>query len=71
MDVRDLRSFVVVARELHVTRTSELHVAQSALSQQIAQLERELGVLLVDQTEGPAFPSFVPICRDIVGPIRV
>jgi len=47
MELRQLYYFVKVAKREHVTRAAEeLHVAQSAVSRQIHQLEEELGVKL-------------------------
>jgi DNA-binding transcriptional LysR family regulator len=47
MDLRLLRSFVVVADELHVHRAAAiLHVAQPTLSRQVAALERSVGTAL-------------------------
>jgi LysR family transcriptional regulator, transcription activator of glutamate synthase operon len=51
MELRQLRSAVAIARRLSFTAAAdELAVAQPALSQQIAALERELGVRLFDRT---------------------
>jgi LysR family transcriptional activator of glutamate synthase operon len=50
LELRQLQYFVKVARKQHVTQAAEeLHVAQSAVSRQIHQLEEELGVPLFVQ----------------------
>ncbi|WP_165956451.1 LysR family transcriptional regulator [Kribbella antibiotica] len=47
MELRQLRSFVVVAEELNVGRAAvRLHLTQPSLSRQIAALERDIGVEL-------------------------
>ena len=51
MELRQLRYLDAVARRRSFTRAAlDLHVAQSALSQQVGRLERELGVELLRRT---------------------
>ena len=51
MDLKRLEAFVAVARERSFTRAAlRLHVSQSAVSQQVVALERELGARLFERT---------------------
>jgi DNA-binding transcriptional LysR family regulator len=51
LEIRELRAFATVARELHFGRAAQqLNVAQPALSRTIAKLETRLGVRLIART---------------------
>ncbi len=50
-ELRQLRTFIVVAEELNFTRAAErLYLGQQAVSKAIKQLERELGVTLLERS---------------------
>lgn len=69
MELRQLRYVVAVAEEGNFTRAAvRAHVAQPAISQQIAQVERELGAPLFERsprgvTLTPAGTAFLPHAR--------
>lgn len=72
VDTRRLRYFVHVAEELHFGRAAErLHVAQPALSRQIAHLEGAIGAQLFDRSRSQiqltkAGETLLPRARDIM-----
>jgi len=72
VEFRQLRFFVTLAEELHFGRAAAReHIVQSALSQQIQRLERELGVRLLDRSAHhvaltPAGAAFLAEARQVL-----
>jgi DNA-binding transcriptional LysR family regulator len=73
MDLRQLQYAVTVGEELNFTRAAaRCHIAQSGLSHQIAQLEREIGAQLFRRTSRSvqltrAGHVFLPYARRLLG----
>jgi DNA-binding transcriptional LysR family regulator len=66
MELRQLEYFTAVARHGHFGRAAlEVHVTQSALSQQITRLERELGLSLLART--PKGAELTPAGVELIG----
>src|ERR1700739_4180018 len=58
MELRELSAFVAVVEEGGMSAASRrLHVSQSALSQTVSALERELGVGLLERTSTAPRPT--------------
>jgi DNA-binding transcriptional LysR family regulator len=75
-DLRQLEYFVAVAEELSFTRAAvRCRVAQSALSHQVARLERRHGVVLLERTSravrlAPAGELLLPRARRILAEVE-
>lgn len=76
MEIYQLRAFLTIAQQGHLTRAAELlHISQSAVSKQIKALEDELGVVLFARTSSgtsltPAGQQLLPHAEKTVASAR-
>ncbi|GAA1655685.1 LysR family transcriptional regulator [Georgenia ruanii] len=76
MELRQLGYFVSLAEELHFGRAAAReHIVQSALSQQLQRLERELGVVLLERSTHhvaltPAGRVFLVEAREVLAQVE-
>jgi len=69
LDLRLIRSFVIVAEELHFGRAAQrLYKAQQAVSRDINRLENRLGTRLLNRTTRSV--ELTPVGRRMLGPAR-
>jgi DNA-binding transcriptional LysR family regulator len=69
VELRDIEIFLVLAEELHFTRTAErLHVTQARVSQAIKKQERRIGAALFER--GSRHVALTPIGRQLVEDIE-
>lgn len=72
MDFRQLKYFLVVSEELSFSRAAErCFISQSAISHQVARLEKELGATLFERSTravrlAPAGSRLVPIAQQVL-----
>ncbi len=72
MDLKRIRSFAAVAKDVNVSRAAErLHISQPALTRQLHALQADLGVALLERAGRgirltPAGEALAPLCQELL-----